>query len=204
MLNSIVRATSFVHHVLKGRINKNDVVIDATMGNGNDTLFLARLVGPEGSVFAFDIQQTALDRTLKKLVDNELNGHNIRLINDSHENIENYPIGTIDAAMFNLGYLPQGDRSIVTRPGSTIKGIKSVLKLLKHRGIMSIIIYYGHEGGMGEKQQVLDFIKGLPNKDFVVMNCCYTNQSNDPPIIIFIEKVKDFCFQSEPHKNNQF
>lgn len=117
MLNSIVRATSFVHHVLKGKINKNDVVIDATMGNGNDTVFLAELVGPGGSVFAFDIQQIAVDRTLKKLVDNGLDDHNIRLINDGHENIESYSTGAIDAAMFNLGYLPQGDRSIITKPG---------------------------------------------------------------------------------------
>ncbi|MGB4312726.1 MAG: class I SAM-dependent methyltransferase [Natronincolaceae bacterium] len=191
--------------MLKGKINKNDVVIDATMGNGNDTVFLAELVGPGGSVFAFDIQQIAVDRTLKKLVDNGLDDHNIRLINDGHENIESYSTGAIDAAMFNLGYLPQGDRSIITKPGSTIKGIKSVLKLLKPGGIISIIMYYGHEGGMDEKQQVSDFVKGLPNKDFVVMNCYYANQGNNPPIIIFIEKMKkDSCFQSECYKNNGF
>lgn len=194
MLNSIVKATSFVHYILGGRIKKGDVVIDATMGNGNDTLFLARLVGPEGSVFSFDIQQIALDRTLKKIIDNKLDDYNIRLINDSHENIEDYPINTVDAAMFNLGYLPQGDCSIITRTGSTIKGIKSVLKLLKSRGIISIIIYYGHEGGIDEKQQVLSFVRDLSNKDFVVMDCCYANQSNDPPIIIFIEKTKDYTF----------
>lgn len=194
MQNSIIRATSFVHYVLRDKIGKGDVAVDATMGNGNDTLFLARLVGPKGSVFSFDIQQIALDRTFKKLIDNKLGDYNIRLIKDSHENIENYPINAIGAAMFNLGYLPQGDRSIITMPNSTIKGIKSVLKLLKSKGIISIIVYHGHEGGIDEKQQVLNFVKGLSNKDFIVMNCCYANQGNNPPIIIFIEKIGESYF----------
>ncbi|NMA03525.1 MAG: SAM-dependent methyltransferase, partial [Clostridiales bacterium] len=79
MRGSVIKATSFVHYVLGGKISKGDVVVDATMGNGNDTLFLARCVGPNGSVFSFDIQQIALDRTLKNLTDNELNGYNVRL-----------------------------------------------------------------------------------------------------------------------------
>lgn len=188
MLSSIVKATSFVHYVLKGKINRGDVVVDATMGNGNDTLFLAKTVGPEGTVFSFDIQQIALNRTKNRIINNKLNNHNIELINDSHETIEDYVTDALDAAMFNLGYLPRGDRSIITRPSSTVKSIKSVLKLLKPKGIISIIIYYGHKGGMHEKQQVLSFVEGLSNKDFVVMNCCYINQINNPPLIIFIEK----------------
>lgn len=188
MLNSIVKATAFVHYVLKGKINRGDIVVDATMGNGNDTLFLAKLVGPEGVVFSFDIQQIALDRTKNKIINNRLNDYNIKLIKDSHEAIENYVTDTLNVAMFNLGYLPQGDCSIITRPNSTIKSIKSVLKLLKSRGIISIIIYYGHKEGMDEKQQVLSFVESLSNKDFIVMNCCYINQNNNPPIIIFIEK----------------
>ena len=188
MLNSIAKATSFVHYMLRGKINEGDTVVDATMGNGNDTLFLAKLVGPKGTVFSFDIQQIALNRTKNKIINNKLDDYNIKLINDGHETIENYVTSAIDAAMFNLGYLPKGDYSIITRPDSTIKCIKSVLKLLRPRGIISIIIYYGHEGGMYEKQQVLNFIKGLPNKEFIVMNCCYINQINNPPIIAFIEK----------------
>ena len=188
MLNSIIKATSFVHYVLKGTINEGDVVVDATMGNGNDTIFLAGLVGPGGSVFSFDIQQIALDRTLKKIIDNNLDEYNIKLINDSHENIESYLTDTIDAAMFNLGYLPQGDHSITTKPDSTIKGITSVLRLLKPKGIVSIIIYYGHEGGMDEKQKILSFLEGPTGKNFSVMKCCYINQGNNPPIIIFIQR----------------
>ncbi len=188
MLNSIIRATSFVHYVLKGMIHEGDVVVDATMGNGNDTIFLAERVGPGGSVFSFDIQQMALDRTLKKIIDNNLDGYNIKLINDGHENIEGYLTDTIDAAMFNLGYLPGGDHSITTKPDSTIRSIKSVLGLLKPKGVASIIIYYGHEGGVNEKQKVLGFLEKLSGKNFSVMKCCYINQGNNPPIIIFIQR----------------
>jgi len=188
MLNPIIKATSFVHYVLKGIIHEGDVVVDATMGNGNDTIFLAETVGPGGSVFSFDIQQLALDRTLKKIIDNNLDEYDIKLINDSHENIGNHLTDTINAAMFNLGYLPRGDHSITTRPNSTIKGIKSVLRLLKPKGVTSIVIYYGHEGGMDEKQKVLSFLEGLTGKNFSVMKCCYINQGNNPPIIIFIQR----------------
>ncbi len=188
MLNSIAKATSFVHYVLKSRINEGDTVIDATMGNGNDTLFLAELVGPKGNIFSFDIQQLAIDRTGNRIANSKFNDYRIKLIKDSHENIENYGVGTLDAAMFNLGYLPRGDHSITTEPDSTIGGIKSVLKLLKSRGIMSIVIYHGHKEGVREKLRVLNFLEGLSSRDFVVMDCSYINQESNPPIIVFVEK----------------
>lgn len=194
MSNSIARVTSFVQYILKDKIYKGDIVVDATMGNGNDTLFLANLVGKEGTVFAFDIQQVALDRTLKKIHDNNLHKYNIHLIKDSHEFIANYIHNPIDIAMFNLGYLPKGDHLIITKPDSTIKGIKTILELLKPRGIMSIVIYYGHEGGIEEKKQVLNFLEGLSNEDFIVMKSNYINQKNSPPIIVFVEKTRESCF----------
>lgn len=190
MSNSITRATSFVHHVLKEKIREGNTVIDGTMGNGNDTLFLAKLVGPDGMVFSFDIQSIALERTQNKIINNKLNDYNIKLIKDGHENIENYVVTPIDGAMFNLGYLPQGDHSIITEPESTIKAIQSVLKLLNLGGIISIIIYYGHEGGSEEKQKVLDFLHDLSHENFTVMQCNYINHNNNPPIVVFIEKKK--------------
>lgn len=190
MSNSMTRATSYVHYILRDKINKGDLVVDATMGNGNDTLFLAGLVGKEGRVFAFDIQELALDRTLGKINDNNLSDYNIRLINDSHENIGNYLNTPIDGAMFNLGYLPGGDHSIITKPTSTIEGIKSVLRLLKPAGIISIILYYGHEGGEEEKVEVINYLEQLPSEVYTVMQSSYLNRDNNPPIVVFIEKIK--------------
>jgi len=92
--------------------------------------------------------------------------------------------------MFNLGYLPKGDHSIITKPRSTIKGIISTLNLLKPGGIISIIIYYGHDGGIEEKKEVLSFLQNLSSEDVTVMQSDYINHSNSPPIVIFIEKNK--------------
>ncbi len=190
MLDSIKKITTFVQTILDAKIKSGDIVIDGTMGNGNDTLFLARTVGPTGKVFSFDIQSIALENTTQKINDHKLNHYNIELINDSHENIEKYVIDTVDAAMFNLGYLPKGDHSIITKANTTIKAISSILNILKPGGIISIIIYYGHEGGSEEKEEVLKFLNELPNNDVTVMQCNYINHSNNPPIIIFIEKNK--------------
>jgi len=190
MLNSIKRVTSLVQYVLSEKIEERNIVIDGTMGNGNDTIFLAKLVGSEGKVYAFDIQSIAIESTKNKINSNKLDEYNIKLINDSHENIDKYVLGPVDAAMFNLGYLPKGDHSIITKSSSTIKGILSTLKLLKCGGIISIIIYYGHDGGIEEKQEVLNFLQELSNEDVTVMQCDYINHSNNPPIAVFIEKNK--------------
>lgn len=190
MLNSIKKTTTFVHYILKPKIKKGNLVVDATMGNGNDTLFLSQLVGNTGKVCSFDIQSIALENTQKKLIDHKLNNYNIKLINDSHENLKKYIMEPIDAAMFNLGYLPKGDHSIITNPDSTIKAILSVLSLLKKGGIISIVIYYGHDGGESEKEEVLDFLNTLSCEEVTIMQCNYINHNNNPPIVIFIEKNK--------------
>ena len=126
-----------------------ETVVDATAGNGNDTLFLAELVGENGHVYAFDIQQAALDSTAKRL--GELN-ERVSLILDSHENVEKYVNGQIGGAVFNLGYLPHSeDLSIVTKPDSTIKAIHTMLGMLKKGGIIAVSVYDGHEGGAEER-----------------------------------------------------
>lgn len=190
MSNSIKRITTFVQYILKNKIEKGNTVVDATMGNGNDTLFLSQLVGNTGKIFSFDIQHIALENTQKQLIDHKLNSYDIMLINDSHENLKKHIMEPIDAAMFNLGYLPKGDHSIITNPDSTIKGILSALSLLKKGGIISIVIYYGHDGGEAEKKQVLDFLNALSCEEVTIMQCDYINHNNNPPIVVFIEKNK--------------
>lgn len=190
MLKSIKRTTSFVKYILKAKVKSGSIAIDATMGNGNDTLFLAQLVGPQGKVFAFDIQSIALENTRNKIIDNKFNNYNIRLINDSHEYIDKYIFESIDVAMFNLGYLPKGDHSIMTNHESTIEAILVTLSLLKKGGIISIVIYYGHEGGIEEKEEVLNFLNTLDKKEVTIIQCSYINHCNNPPIVVLIEKNK--------------
>ncbi|MBM7614085.1 class I SAM-dependent methyltransferase [Alkaliphilus hydrothermalis] len=189
MKSSIMRGTYFLHTLLATRFNKGDVVIDGTMGNGFDTLFLARQVGIEGKVYAFDIQATSLEKTAERLLSNKIDPQvGIQLIYDGHENIDLYVKEEVDGAMFNLGYLPGGDHSLITRSETTVKALKSVLKLLKKRGLISLMIYYGHEGGTLEKNSILEMVESLPSNEFSVMKTEYINRDNNPPIIVIIER----------------
>lgn len=179
--------TDTVQNIVKEYITDNDIVIDATMGNGNDTMFLADQVGENGNVYAFDIQKKAIETTKDKL--NERNLLNrVTLIEDSHENIKKYVEKPIQVAMFNLGYLPTGNKEIITRPKSTLKAIASILDLLKSNGIISIISYYGHEGGLLEKNTVCEYLGKLSNKEYDVISIGYENRKKNAPIIYLVRK----------------
>ncbi|MDF2985581.1 MAG: putative rRNA methylase [Eubacterium sp.] len=178
------------HQIVSSIVEKGDLVIDATAGNGNDTVFLAGLIGKEGSVYSFDIQQSALNATQQKLMEKQLDDK-VRLIHDGHQNIKNYISEPVKAVMFNLGYLPGGDHSIGTKGNTTIEAIKASMELLAVHGIISIVVYYGGDSGFDEKNEVMDFIKTIDCKKFTVMRMDFVNQINCPPILICIEKTKE-------------
>ena len=125
------KAIEFAHDVLINKISTQDIFVDMTMGNGNDTLFLCKIAK---FVYAFDIQQIALDNTKKKLIDNDLS--NYSLILDTHENIDLYIKESVKGFIYNLGYLPTGDKNITTLYTSTINSLKKALLLLKEKGII--------------------------------------------------------------------
>lgn len=172
-------------------INKGDIVVDATMGNGYDTKYLAEKVGEEGFVYSFDIQETALKSTKKRL-DKENLSDRVKLILDGHENMDKYVEGEVSCVLFNLGYLPRADHNIITKPETTIKSIKHSLNLLKPHGVISIAIYTGHEGGMEEKNSVYEFVKNLDQNEFNVLESGFINQINNPPQLVLIEKKKEY------------
>lgn len=143
---------SFSHELLKRYVLPNDVVIDATVGNGNDTVLLASLVGGYGKVYGFDIQEQAIKSTKEKML---LTGllPQTELILDGHENMDFYiPEDTkISAATFNLGYLPKSDKNIITLPETTLIALKKTLVRLRKGGLVTVMVYYGHKGGLEEK-----------------------------------------------------
>jgi len=177
------------HQIISSVVEKGDLVVDATAGNGNDTVFLAELVGEEGKVYSFDIQEQAIKSTEKKLQDKQLISR-VELINDGHQHIKKYITQPVKAIMFNLGYLPGGDHSIGTKGSTTIEAIKGGMELLTLHGIISIVVYYGGDSGFDEKNQVMDFIKTIDCKKYTVMRTDFVNQINCPPILICIEKIK--------------
>ncbi|WP_432357995.1 class I SAM-dependent methyltransferase [Sporosarcina sp. UB5] len=184
------RVLPFSKRLISQTVLPGETVVDATAGNGNDTLFLAELVGEKGRVFAFDIQQAALEATSNRL--DKLNDRTT-LILDSHANVDQYIDKPIGGAMFNLGYLPYSDDlSIITKPDSTIEAIEKLLGMLKKGGIITVSVYDGHEGGVEERDALLDYVKSLHQADVHVIRYELLNQRKNPPFLIAIEKVRDF------------
>ncbi len=188
--NFIVHLTEVNSFFLTQYVPQGEVVVDATMGNGQDTLMIAKLVGEKGKVYAFDIQQEALNRTKMLLEKEKMSMDGIVLINDSHENIQDYIHEPICAAVFNLGYLPKGNHAITTETKSTLLALEGCLNLLKVNGLISILIYEGHDKACVEKEAVLDFAQHLDSKKYHTLYLDMVNQKNQPPSLLLITKKK--------------
>lgn len=182
----IKRPIHLSHDFLAEVLDDNSIAVDATMGNGNDTAFLANLAK---KVYAFDVQEQAIKKTSERLA--QLGLDNAQLILDGHQNLDKYIEETIRAAIFNLGYLPSADKTVITKPDTTLQAIEKILERLEVSGRLSIMIYYGHEGGDMEKDAVLDFIKKLPQEKFATMLYQPLNQINTPPFLVMVEKLKE-------------
>ncbi|NMB40525.1 MAG: methyltransferase domain-containing protein [Firmicutes bacterium] len=173
---------------IRACVCNGEQVIDATAGNGYDTFFLAQQVGDGGKVFSFDVQEEALGRTRKLLEEKNLL-HRVVLILDGHEHISYHVEKPVAAIMFNLGYLPGGDHSIITRPKTTVRALQAGLSMLKPQGIITLVVYTGHEGGEEEKRALISLCQRLDQKQFTVLHYSMVNQVNDPPSLIVVEKI---------------
>ncbi|KOR26516.1 class I SAM-dependent methyltransferase [Clostridium sp. L74] len=179
-------AVSIAKYICEKTLKFGDVAVDCTLGNGNDTILLANLVGNEGKIFSFDIQKEAIQGTKEKLKDFPYK--NIILINDGHENLDKYIQEKANLFVFNLGYLPGNNHNVTTKAETTLKAVEKALKLLDDNGIVLLAIYHGHESGKEEKIVLEDFTSKLDQKVYNVMKSVFINQANNPPILICIEK----------------
>lgn len=180
----------FIHSLLSQHLKMGDCVADCTAGNGLDTLFLAQTVGKMGQVFAFDIQEIALQNTRKRLQDaGKLK--QVQLILDGHQNIDHHISMPLDAAMFNLGYLPQGDKNCTTSADNTIIAIQKSLKLLRKNGILSVVLYGGHENGKAECGAVEQFSGKLKQQDCDILRYQFANRPKTAPYALIFRKVVD-------------
>ncbi|HHW49279.1 MAG TPA: SAM-dependent methyltransferase [Clostridiaceae bacterium] len=176
------------HEMVSKVVLPGDVVIDATAGNGNDTVFLASLVGEGGRVYSFDIQDQAISNTYKKVVERNYQDR-VKIIKDGHQNLDLYVKEKVKAVMFNLGYLPGGYHSIATRGETTAEAVGKAMELLVVNGIISIVVYYGGDSGFEEKDYLMKFFSGIDSKQFSVAKTEFVNQANCPPIFVCIEKL---------------
>lgn len=186
--SNITRMVDLAQRFIGDVLSIGGTAIDATAGKGHDTLFLAQRVGSQGTVYAFDVQKSALQLTSDLLRKHQAL-EQVRLIWDGHEHMARYVKEPVDACMFNLGYLPGSDKSIITNLPTTLKALRAALSLLRHGGRLSILNYPGHEGGKVEAQGVDDFCRVLPGQHYAVLRLTAHNSSAAAPFLIIVEKV---------------
>ena len=181
--------TQWSAHFIEEQVKPGDFCIDATMGNGNDTLLLSRLCGESGQVLAFDIQEQALNHTRERL-QKAAAPENYTLLLKSHSHMSQYARPeTVSCIVFNLGYLPGGDHSKATRSNTSITAMEQGLFLLKKGGLLTLCIYSGGDSGFQERDDVLTWLKQLDPHKYLVIRSDYYNRPNNPPIPVLIIKL---------------
>ncbi|MEM7144829.1 MAG: class I SAM-dependent methyltransferase [Verrucomicrobiota bacterium] len=169
------RVTERAKALVREYVGKGDVVVDATVGNGYDTVFLAELVGVRsrtgsiaGKVIGFDVQEAAIVSASKRVPEGLRGIVDLHLV--GHEEMGRVVTGPVRAVMFNLGYLPGGDHGFVTEPGTTVAGLEAALGVLGPGGLVTVVVYPGHEGGAEEAVAVEEWVGGLGGEGKVLVN----------------------------------
>lgn len=179
MFRYVADISELSHYIITNYLENKDIAIDGTLGNGFDTDFLAKNFN---KVYSFEIQKEPCNEYINK------NINNVHIINDSHHKFKEYVNDEVNCIMYNLGFLPKGDKNITTMHETSLKSIKDGLELLASGGIMTICIYRGHNEGKIEESFILDFLSKLDRKIFGVMTHSYLNRSKESPILVVVEK----------------
>lgn len=187
MVRLFLNAVTLSHQVIAKVVNRGDKVIDATVGNGSDTVFLANLVGPQGRVFGFDTQKEALDRAMERLSQASLLPQ-VTLFHTGHENLLKWVTEPIKGCMFNLGYLPGSKHQLVTLPETTKSALQQAMKLLEPQGVISIVVYTGHQGGLNEAATLSAMVETLPQEMWDVTTITFPNRRNHSPYLVSIQR----------------
>lgn len=173
----------WAHH-----LSPTDFAIDMTCGNGHDTLFLRQLL-TAGTLFGFDIQPSALQNTKDRLqANNRLQG--VHLFLRSHANLEleiPFPKPP-QLVVYNLGYLPGGDKGIVTTAATTLQSLAKATPILPTGGALSIICYPGHPEGRIEEEAVLDWASSLPSQEWEVCFHRWINRVQAPSFCWIVKR----------------
>lgn len=174
------------HLLLRRFIQSGNRVADATCGNGKDTLFLAELAGETGHVWAFDIQQEALDRTAQRLAEQNLQ-QRVSLLHAGHERMQELVEPPLHAVVFNLGWLPGAPREVATCTTTTLTALEAALQLLAPAGLVLITCYPGHTGGDREAAAVQEWAAALSPRSFFVWRMGQLNVTPDAPFCLLIQ-----------------
>lgn len=183
--------TEQVQEAVRAHLSPGDCAVDATVGNGRDTWFLAQQVGDSGTVTGFDIQPAAVERARQYLQEQGA-AQRVVLHSCSHERMADKLTeecrARLRVVMFNLGYLPDSDKACITRPGSTLAALGQAFSLLQPGGLISVMAYTGHEGGREEADAVIDWAASLPADQAGVAVRRLPNPARPAPEIVLVEK----------------
>jgi len=161
------RLTELAREAVREVLRPGDLAVDATVGNGHDTLLLARLVAPDGQVIGFDVQRRAIEQTRARLAEAGLEAR-VALLHCGHEHMSTRVppswADAVGAVMFNLGYLPGSDKTLVTGAATTVAALDQATRLLRVGGIISILVYRGHAGAHSEATAVSDWMGSLSGR----------------------------------------
>jgi len=196
----LTRIVPWSQSLLAEILTTGALAVDLTAGTGRDTLFLWQQVAPSGSVAAFDVQKTALERTRLLLqaegapvflhTEKDTGGFaepGVHLIHDSHAHWLQYDIGSPRAVIANLGYLPGGDRSLITRADSTLEALGLALDRLHEQGRLAVVGYPGHDGGQEEVKAVGSLLNDLDSEKWQVLHLQAAN-CPQAPLLWVVEK----------------
>lgn len=186
-MDAVLKPLEMAKLIVARALQEGDSAVDATLGNGHDAFFLAECVGEKGSVIGFDIQQQAIESSRERLSSSVCK--TIKLYQTGHENMAEYIEGEISAVMFNLGYLPSADKSVISQKKTTLQAIQVACDVLKKKGVVSIMCYPGHEGGEEESQAVRDYTSQLVRSSWRVVEYKFHNAPNNPAFLILLEKL---------------
>ncbi|XP_076909536.1 tRNA (mnm(5)s(2)U34)-methyltransferase, chloroplastic-like [Bidens hawaiensis] len=189
------KSTEVAHSIWKHVVKKGDAAVDATCGNGYDTLAMVNMVADEscnGHVYSMDIQESALQNTaclLDKSLD--LNKRNmVELFATCHSKMEEVvPRGaTVRLVAFNLGYLPGSDKTVITKSETTLLGMQTASRILASGGLISMLVYVGHPGGMEEYETVEGFASGLSVNEWICWKLQMMNKPLAPVLVLLCKR----------------
>lgn len=184
---------SLAHGHWKEILKQGDVAVDATCGNGHDTLFLRQIVGSEGVVFALDIQSQAIENTWTRLSKtfHESQLQNVHLIQNNHACFPKEVLQTKpQIIVYNLGYLPGGNKTLKTKETSTLQSLKLACDMIREGGWVSVTCYSGHEGGGEEECAILDWSAHLSSKAWTCCHHRWINRKQSPTVLLIHKKME--------------
>ena len=186
-LNNMVDLLELQKRFILAHLRPGDVAVDCTMGNGNDTAFLSESVGETGRVYAFDIQEAAIESTRAHLAALGC-PENYTLIHASHHRILEFVKESPKAVMFNLGYLPgSGKKQVTTLRETTMEAVRGALSILASDGILLVAVYPGHEEGRLEGEMLGEYFATLDRR-LICCSCFKIVNSPTSPYFYIVEK----------------